>query len=396
MLRSWDRDGVGARLEMLNLSDVGTEPGKGRGRHTASVLSPGLFAVLVSPGSDLLDLRVARCRWWNDTFVNGALAGAEEEILLEQFVPRLDALRMSGTSVTGVSIKTFWAAGVADIDVRGCTKVRGSLMLSPTWPVPRLSAHGGCAANGVAAGGKAAAEIAGVALRGGVKVARGPGVGGGAGRGCDVDAAGGWAVSQRPLPCTPRVASLALCGTRLTHLVVMGAPRVADNLTVNAAHCKVLKEADLTSTPLLSAGFPGSAKMVRLLMLDKLPAARPVALVELQELSRLSCSSVQVGCLYLTEAVAPNLSKLVLQGVLSLTKRQLDGLPLLADVNAAGCQRLSSVTVTGCPVLQRIDVPAKAAPLVQVCIVMPAQGNVLGVRGKWNVSWTEMQVLLNT
>jgi len=98
LLRSWARDGVGAHLEMLDLSDVGTEPGKGNARHTASVLSPGLFAVLVSPGSDLRDLRVARCRWWNDTFVNGALGGAEEEILLEQFVPRLDALRMGGTS----------------------------------------------------------------------------------------------------------------------------------------------------------------------------------------------------------------------------------------------------------------------------------------------------------
>jgi len=69
---------------------------------------------------------------------------------------------------------------------------------------------------------------------------------------------------------------------------------------------------------------------------------------------------------------------------------------LLADVNAAGCQRLSSVTVTGCPVLQRIDLRAKAAPLVQVCIVMPAGGKVLGGRGKWSASWTKMQVLVNT
>jgi len=90
-------------------------------------------------------------------------------------------------------------------------------------------------------------------------------------------------------------------------------------------------------------------------MLDKLPAARPIALVGQQALSFSSCSSVQVVCLHLTGAVAPNLSKLVLQGVRLLTMLQLDGPTSLADVSAAVCQRTSSVTVTGCPVLQRID-----------------------------------------
>jgi len=161
-------------------------------------------------------------------------------------VPRLDALRMSGASVTRVSIKTCWAAGVADIDVRGFTKVRGSLKLLSTWPVPRLSAYSDFAADGVAARVNSAAEIAAAAVRGGVTVASGASVREGAGRGCDVDAADGWPVSPRALPCTPLVASIALRGTRLTHRVVMGAPRVADNVTVNAAHCKVLKKADLT------------------------------------------------------------------------------------------------------------------------------------------------------
>jgi len=364
-------------------------------------------------------LRVNRCKWWSDAFVVAVLSGAETAT----GVTRWDTLSMSHTAVTRAAVTSCWSAGVAVVDVSWCEGVVDMLDLCPTWVKTRVAGGEGGkrelgrgvemmeteeGGEGWRSGGEAPARSA-VARGGGATVA--PSVAG--------STSDGWRAAAVPdaLQRTPRTASLNLCGTRLSHLRVSGSPRAASLLDINAAQCVELEVVDLSATSLASANFSECSRLGWVSMLAVLatggamPAKTPgrsggraggaraastatiasvggePAFPLLTVLSFFGCRRLGARRLHWTGAAAPALLKLAVSRVDGLRDLHLSDLPLLTCVDVAGYRDLDNVSIVDCPVLRRVDLRGKRAPLSRLALSLRAGGNVLGIREAWYV-WT--------
>jgi len=79
--------------------------------------------------------------------------------------------------------------------------------------------------------------------------------------------------------------------------------------------------------------------------------------------------------------------KLAVSRVDGLLDLHLCDLPLLTSVDAAGCRDLDNVSIVDCPVLRRVDLRGKRAPLSRLALSLRGGGKVLGIRKAWYV-WT--------
>lgn len=340
---------LGGSLQVLDLSDVGTEAigDDGRWQATASVLRPFAFRVLGLPGSRLRELIVARCSWWGDDHVAAVVSSAATAAGAGEGEGGIDTLTMPATSVTRTGMITAWKAAVANVDVSWCGRVTGNLDLR-----------------------------------------RAPGA---------------------AKPSVVSSMSLGLSGTALFRLSIATPPRPNTKLAVNASHCTMLREVELPPKVITAAQFSSCVALSNLSpvvpLLSGAPGAPPVGgvaggvqaagLPHLTTLSLFGCRTVAPQRLTLTAATTPALQLLNVNGVLNLTELRVDGLPTLTVVDAAGCRDLDRVFVTGCPSLARVDLRGKKSPLRSVHVTLSGGGVVLGVRSTWEVWESNEAVRVN-
>ncbi|GAB0497192.1 hypothetical protein MMPV_008516 [Pyropia vietnamensis] len=340
---------LGGSLQVLDLSDVGTEAvgDDGRWPATALVLRPAAFRVLGLPGSRLRELLVARCSWWSDDHVAAVVGSVATAADADRGEGGIDTLTMPATGVTCKGLITAWKAAIVNVDVSWCRGVAGCLDLQRALGAAK--------------------------------------------------------------PSAPSSMSLGLSGTPLLKLRILSLPWPNTMLAVNASHCALLRDVELPSKSITAAQFSSCVALSNLWPVLPLLSGAPGAplagggavgvqvagLPHLTTLSLFGCRTVAPQRLKLTPATTPALQLLNVNGVLGLSQLWVDGLPALAVVDAAGCRDLDRVYVAGCPALTRVDLRGKKSPLTRVHVTLPGGGVVLGVRSTWEVWESNQAVRVN-